>query len=171
MISQASASSLHASGMTTATTSSTSWKDSSFCLPRRYLTAAVVRNDCYQDQSELSDGSIGLLLGYNDGGSTRRRSAPASSPSVDRGRRRRIGGDDVSSSGDEDDASSGSFLFDDRRGTMTPSVDGKDHLKKEERMLFDFSETLSNLESLGFAADVTDDDADDCDGGVVSHLF
>ena len=99
----------------------------------------------------------------------RRRIAPASSSSVgsngDGRRRRRRGGDDALSSDEDDDASSGSFLFDGRKGAMMPAADGDGHSTKEERMLFDFSETLSNLESLGFGVDVTDNDVEHCNGG------
>lgn len=73
--------------------------------------------------------------------------------------------DDALSSDEDDDASSGSFLCDNGKGVKMPAIDGDDHSTKKERMLFDFSETLSNLDSLGFGVNVTDNDIEHCDVG------
>jgi tetratricopeptide (TPR) repeat protein len=73
--------------------------------------------------------------------------------------------DDALSSDEDDDASSGSFLFYDGEGAKIQAIDGDGHSTKKERMLFDFSETLSNLDSLGFGVNVTDNDVEHCDVG------
>ena len=159
LLSQASTSSpsQQSSGVTMTTNSSTSRKDTSFRLPKRFHPAAISRNDYLQEEHDISDDSIESLLLYEGGDGERRRrmrrrrkrsSAPASSSSVgsavgDGSRRGSEESEDASSLDDEDNASSGAFSNDDRN---------------------DFHETISNLERLGFGIDAMDDNTKDYEG-------